>query len=393
MNIGIDAFQIHGKSGIETYTRSLIEAMGQIDAPPSVHLFCWNKKKHINRLRALYPRSTRYAIRPVSFASSFLSESPNTMLNAVASKILQRSAAGVDIYHRCDPFARFFHIPGSVITIHDLFPITHAGGFEQHLSTKYSQLLPALQKNTSQIIVPTQYIQSQVLHYMPAMQGRVHTVYEAASEKFTPTVLSEKTRHDLGIADLSSYVLFIGRVDYRKNTARLVAAHRMLAPGQRERFPLLLVLNGKDEQVANFARQNSISAGDPSIRIVRSVSDAELVELYSSCGIFAFPSLDEGFGLPLLEAMQCGAPVLTSSASCMPEVAGNAAHYANPLKPESIADALARMIEDDEYRLLLRRRGLERAQQFSWKKAAEETVGVYREAIAWNTAQKNKHTR
>ncbi len=163
-------------------------------------------------------------------------------------------------------------------------------------------------------------------------------------------------------------------IQERKNIRRVVQAFETLPAD------LLLVLAGGEGYGAdeiNKAIEQS-PARDRVRRVGYVESDAK-AKLYRMATALAFPSLDEGFGIPLLEAMAAGLPILTSDRSAMPEVAGDAAVLVDPLDVQSIADGLRRVVEDEALRSGLKDRGLARAREFTWKRAAELTLGVYRE--------------
>lgn len=170
-------------------------------------------------------------------------------------------------------------------------------------------------------------------------------------------------------------VLFVGAIQRRKNIARLVRAFERMPDGWR------LALAGAPD---GFGAQQEMEAVEKSWRrsaidVLGYVSQSVLENLYQRARIFVFPSLDEGFGMPVLEAMAHGVPVVTSARSALPEVAGDAALLADPCEVDAIADALLRVAHDVDLREDLIRRGLDRARQFSWDAAVERTWNIYHE--------------
>lgn len=182
----------------------------------------------------------------------------------------------------------------------------------------------------------------------------------------------------LGIA--KPYFLFVGTIEPRKNLERLLQAFARLPPVYQEQFSLVIAgaagWGGVD--LERLIYQHRL---ENSVCVLGYVTNQQLASLYAHARFLAMPSLYEGFGLPLVEAMQYGTPLLTSNTSSMPEVAGDAGVLVNPLSIESISSALERMLSDDGLIELLRFNALERAQQFSWKKCAEQAMDVFREAI------------
>lgn len=176
------------------------------------------------------------------------------------------------------------------------------------------------------------------------------------------------------------FVLFLGALEPRKNVLRLLEACAALSPTLRREFPL--VVAGAQGWLNDSVHEQVQKLGlGESVRFAGYIEPADLAALYSLATVFAYPSLWEGFGLPVLEAMACGTPVLTSSVSSLPEVAGDAAVLVPPTDVHAIAEGLNRLLEDDALRVDLARRGPRRAAQFSWERCARETLAIY-EAVA-----------
>jgi glycosyltransferase involved in cell wall biosynthesis len=175
----------------------------------------------------------------------------------------------------------------------------------------------------------------------------------------------------VGVAD--GFVLAVGTLEPRKNLSRLVAAYLDLERGLQERHPLVVAgrLGWQADETLHALR----SLGDR-CRVLGFVSDAELAGLYRRCAVFCYPSLGEGFGLPVLEAMSAGAAVVTSNRSSLPEVGGDAVEYVDPIDIHSIATGLRRVLESPERAADLRERGKRRAELFSWERTAEIVVGT-----------------
>ena len=174
-----------------------------------------------------------------------------------------------------------------------------------------------------------------------------------------------------------SLILFVGALQVRKNLIRLVEAFEQ-TPGNWR-----LVLAGSPDGFGGRDILNRIERSKCSQRISVTgyLSSEELDRLYRRASIFAFPSLDEGFGMPVLEAMAYGVPVITSDGSALPEIAGNAALLVNPRDSEQLRDALVRLIEDCELRNMLARLGAIRARQFDWNRSVKETYSIYKEVL------------
>jgi glycosyltransferase involved in cell wall biosynthesis len=189
--------------------------------------------------------------------------------------------------------------------------------------------------------------------------------FPAAASKASVVPLAASDREPAGFEDLDRpFVLSTGTIEPRKNLLRLIEAFRGLPDDY------LLVLAGP----RGWDEEEILRRADERIRFVGNVSDQQLESLYRRCAVFCYPSLYEGFGLPVLEALKAGAPVVTSNVSSLPEVAGDAARYVDPRSVEQIREALAELLGSEEARQLLSERGRAQAKRFSWERTAEEIL-------------------
>jgi glycosyltransferase involved in cell wall biosynthesis len=209
---------------------------------------------------------------------------------------------------------------------------------------------------------------------------KITVVQEAASPELSPKLPedAEGARHRYGLPD--RFLIHVGTIEPRKNLTRLLEAlHRLRREGAV--IPLVVV-GGKGWLSEDFYRRlEELAIGD-TVLFLGYVPSADLPYLYSAATAAVMPSVYEGFGLPVLEAMACGTPVVCSSASSLPEVGGEAARYFDPYDVAAMAEAIAVVWNDAELRGDMRRRGLEQATRFSWARAAEETLAVYERVLA-----------
>ncbi|MDQ7030045.1 MAG: glycosyltransferase family 1 protein [Ardenticatenia bacterium] len=177
------------------------------------------------------------------------------------------------------------------------------------------------------------------------------------------------------------FVLYVGTLEPRKNLVRLVKAFARVRADADLPHHLVLVGQRGWKDVPLFAAIENLGVSDV-VHVVGYVPTPDVVALYNLAELFVFPSVYEGFGLPIVEAMACGTPVLTSAVGAMAEIAGGAAELVNPLDVGELADALHCLLTDRNRRRELRRRGLRRAAEFSWRRTAEETAAIYRLVLA-----------
>jgi len=262
-----------------------------------------------------------------------------------------------------------------VVTIHDL---TFFLLPERYPTTRrlYFQLMTRLSARVADaVIVPSEAVKGDVTRILGLPRERVFVIPEAAGPAFHPqdAVAIEAVRRRYGLE--GPFLLSVGSLEPGKNRERLLQAFaRVRARGLKHSLVVAGQRAWRYEGEAPLARRLGLA---DSVRFLGHVPQADLPALYSAADLFVFPSLYEGFGLPALEAMACGTPVVASNVSALPEVVGDAALQVSPLDVEALAGAMERLLRDDRLRSDLRERGLERAAQFSWEKAARRTVEVY----------------
>jgi alpha-1,3-rhamnosyl/mannosyltransferase len=263
--------------------------------------------------------------------------------------------------------AWFAPVPTAVI-VYDLVPFV-PGAFAQKRASRIERatIRPALRRAAALPCI-SEATERDLLGLFPAARGKSVAIPLAADDRFAadhdPAALAAaRRRHDLP----ERFVLGVGTLEPRKNLVRLVDAYSALPPAVRDGVPLVLVGPKGWE-----AEEIEARAGAAGVRTTGFVSDEDLALLYSACAAFAYPSLYEGFGLPVLEAMAAGAPTLTSTTSSLPEVAGDAALMVDPLDQGAIAAALEQLLTDDALAARLRAAGPRRAARFSWDRTAAE---------------------
>ncbi len=251
-----------------------------------------------------------------------------------------------------------------IVTFHDLFVLTGEYSTPEFRARFAAQARDAAAR-ASMVVAVSEFTRGQVISLLGADPVRVRVIHHGIRPLPIP---ANATRENV--------ILSAGAIQTRKNVARLVAAFEAVNPSWR----LVLIGSNGYGAEAIHARIAASPARDR-IAVLGYVSTAELADWYSRARVFAFPSLDEGFGMPVLEAMAAGVAVLTSNRSAMPEVAGDAALLADPENQDELTDALLRLTENGVLREELERRGEGRAQLFTWEKAVSETWNAYRDLL------------
>jgi len=260
-----------------------------------------------------------------------------------------------------------------VVSFHDmsltLLPEAHT--LKKRLLT--ASLIPTVARRARRILVPSESTRRDVARLLPVDPGRIRLVPYAASPIYRPRSDDAPLPHGVR----PPYFLYVGTVEPRKNLARTLRAFARVARALPDhRFVIVGQAGWKYAEVLKEARRPDLAD-----RVVLSgyVLESELPALYNRATALVYPSLYEGFGLPVVEAMACGTPVLTSDGSSLSEVAGGAALLVDPLREDALAGALVRLAQDAHLRADLRARGVARAAEFSWERTARETIEVYRE--------------
>ncbi len=276
-----------------------------------------------------------------------------------------------------------------VITIHDMIEFFEKVPDFLPLKEKSKRLLMHhyvrlvqifIARKSSIVITVSEYSKNDIVKILGIPNSRIRVVPNAQSDIFVPK--NERSVFDFRsrLALPEKFLLSIGSTSSRKNILNLLEIYSLLPKKIQDHYPLIILWT--HSMLENQARNRASELGIGNhLRFLSSVSDQEMVLLYNSASIFVFPSCYEGFGLPILEAMSCGVPVIASNLTSIPEVAGNAALLVDPNDKQGFSNALAEILLDEEKQKDLIARGKVRSAQFSWKKTAQATINVYKEVI------------
>lgn len=296
-----------------------------------------------------------------------------------------RSAAAVcqlDVLHYPNQFGGAF-VPRSiprVVTLHDLTPLLFPEFHPWLRVAGYRLLIRRALERADHVIVDASHTKQDLVQRGLAAAQDISVIPLGVGKVFAaPRNDAAVARYDLP----ERYVLTVGVLEPRKNHLGLLRAlQRLHAQGEQ----ISVVMVGRDGwNWQDPLETTELSGLRPWVRVLRNVPEADLVALYHRASVFAYPSLYEGFGLPVLEAMACGVPVVASNRSSLPEVAGNAAVLVDPTDPDALAAALAAVLRDADLRQRLIAAGLERARAFSWQQTAERTLAVYQQVVGART--------
>jgi glycosyltransferase involved in cell wall biosynthesis len=287
----------------------------------------------------------------------------------------------IDLYHEPNYIPLRYDVP-VVVTVHDLswlrYPETHPADRIRWLERG----LPRALAQSAAILVDSAFVRDELLSTFAVRRERVKIAHLGVGPEFRPLNM-EETATTLEPLDLrhGGYILSVGTIEPRKNLGHVLAAYALLPAALRDRFPLVIA-GARGWRAGDLKRELQLLADRGQIRFLGHVPAIDLPNLYAGTALFVFPSLYEGFGLPPLEAMASGVPVLVSTGSSLTEVIGDAGMTLDPDLPPTTAAKIVELLEDSTLHAELACRGVLRARVFTWDACAQATLAVYRTAMA-----------
>lgn len=342
MKIALDATYSLDRnlSGVGIYCREILQGVAAAH-PEAEYLFCY---------------------RPHRYFRSYSEQLPPTAHRKLLWKDWPRSA---DLFHGLNQRIDSARYRRTVATFHDLFVLTGEYSTLEFRERFAAQARQAAERSDL-IIAVSRFTANQVEQLLKIEPARIRVIRHGARRV---------PQHHVG-TPREPMILFVGAIQRRKNIVRMVRAFEQLPQGWK-----LTLAGSLGFGAEEILEQIKLSPRQRDIEVLGYVSDPALETLYRRASVFAFPSLDEGFGMPVLDAMAREVPVLTSNVSALPEVAGDAALLVDPCDVGAIRDGLEQLIENPELRTELVRKGVERSKQFGWEKAVQETWSVYQELL------------
>jgi alpha-1,3-rhamnosyl/mannosyltransferase len=369
VRIGIDARKA-ADFGIGTYIRNITDLVRKEEPRWEWILFCRPGDED------LLPSGEGVTLIPEGAG--------NYSLRELLSLSSQARHHGLDLFHS-PHYILPFRLPcPSVVTIHDLIHLIFSEYLPHPLARYYARtMIGRAVREAAAVITVSHSSARDIGRYFPEAKSEATVIPNGVEAAFSPRPLPEVRewlKHSLDLK--GGYLLFVGNPKKHKNLGLLMRAFARIQTS----YPALelVVVGGSDSQHVQIAGEARDLGIEPRVRLFGTVDHDTLAFLYAAATVFVFPSRYEGFGLPPLEAMSCGAPVAASNSSSIPEVLGPAAAYFSPDSIDSLMTALCRLLDDQKQRARLTRIGLSRARLFSWEEAARRTVAVYRRALGEN---------
>ena len=369
MRIGIDARKLHD-FGIGTYIRNLLRHLARLDSQTEFVIFC--RPEDRETLAALGEN-----FRPVPESSG------NYSIREQIAIPWALKREGVTLFH-----APHYVLPPlvrcrSVVTIHDVIHLMFPQYLPNRLAFSYAKwsITQAAQRST-RVMTVSQSSKRDILRFVDTEPDKIDVIYNAYDERFAMEPAEEdvvRVRERYQLTD--EFVLYAGNVKPHKNLERLIDAFAIVRKRGLDHLKLVLI---GDEMSKYSALRRAVHKHQlhKYVRFLGYLPEETLAVMYRLAGVFVFPSLYEGFGLPPLEAMASGTPVVTSNVSSLPEVAGDAAVLVDPYDPQAIADGIYRVLTDETLRREMVHKGIARAGQFSWEQSARRVRAIYGEVGA-----------
>ncbi len=365
MKIGIDCrLHFYNRTGIGRYIRNLVQALPDYANEDAEFILLQSRRERENIVQAPAFRSRRVATPAHHRWERLL----------LAAEIALKR---IDILHSPDHVAPKQMGWASVVTMHDLAFLAHPEAHSADSLLYYANVFRTL-RNAARVIAVSEFTRHEILNRISIAPERVTTIYEAVDPAYHPRSKTECDRVRTRLEVPDSYFLIVGTIEARKNLERLLAAYALLPRTDR---PCLVFAGGRGYHYDRVLEAVQAHRLEDQVRFLGFVNDDDLPMLYTGAQCLLYPSRYEGFGLPILEAMACGCPVLTSNHGSMAEVAGNAAILVDPNSTEAIADGIETLMRDSVLRERMVAEGHSRVKEFSWRSTAEQTLAVYREAL------------
>ncbi len=353
--------------GPETYERHLVENIAALNDSVELHVFCFSRAA----IDSFDIRSSNVVFHELWPASRWVS--------LPLSLPLSLKLSGVDLYHATLVTSPISMTP-FVFTMHDVTPFTHPEFYPEAIRHRLNPMIKRGLEHARTIICISEDCRQTTAEHFGIPLERMEVIHHGVNPTLAPVEKSKARAWVEQEYDLhNEYLFYVGKLEARKNIVRLIEAFSKVIAETDFKGDLVLAgrrywdLDGIDDAVRKFGVKDRV-------RELGYVPDEHLAPLFSASEFFVFPSLWEGFGFPILEAMACGAPVVTSSVSSLPEIAGGAAVLVDPHSSDSIASGMVEMLSCSNFSEEIRQRGLKRAAEFTWERTAKETLAVYKKA-------------
>ncbi len=387
MKIGVDASCWGNKRGFGRFTRELLEALMLVDKENDYLFFIDSETAGTDdipeRVQLISPKTSQSQVEAASADGSRSIKDIWAM-----SREVYRHNVDVFFFPAVYSYFPILNRTKVLLTLHDVIADHHPSLIFPNAKSKYFWKLKqrVAIKQADMVATVSEYSKKEIVKYFSLPESKIRLISEAARPVFKvlPTnngFVTTLEKH--GLRNGERFLLYVGGISPHKNLNTLIDAFKQIADSGDNKLKLVLVGDYKDDPFFSAypdlkAKVSKFGLEDRVI-FTGFIPDEDLAYLYNAATLLVFPSLEEGFGLPAIEAMSCGTPVAASKTGSLPEVLGPVGRYFDPLKADEMAAVIRSVLNDESTRQQMKADGIERSQNFRWKRAAEDTLKIFRE--------------
>jgi alpha-1,3-rhamnosyl/mannosyltransferase len=375
MDIGLDFTHDLGHSGIGTYSRSLTEAMIRIE-PENLYTIL-TLQNQIPEVRKHFPNQSKLVYSGLFQNPMLLGGSFKKLIRNRHKKIWIKQAQKHDIVHFTHQDYFVHGIPNAAVTIHDIIKLYNKTFTITDKTSPRFLHTEDMINNACQIFVPSNFVHNELLHYFPCCKNKIIITYEGVKSIYRELAVDQNLLVKYGLNPNSNFFLYVGRLETRKNLDNIMLAYSYLPDNLKKDIKIVLICPSEKKGTAKLKEKIADLGLSNNILHLTNVSDNDLVHFYNAALALLFVSFSEGFGLPLIEAMNCGCPAVIANSSSLPEISDGSSILVDPADTESIRDGMIQISENRQLRQALSEKSLVRAKHFSWNTTAYETLKGY----------------
>lgn len=381
MDITIDVLKTDVMNGNQVYTIELTRALLRYFPEHQYNALLYlNKKQQAQKTFGSNQKLRYLNILP---HNNLVGKSLKPLVSRAVNLAIHSVARHSDIYHCTNPNRFPLGISNGIVTLHDLIALRSEAWVSAGSQEFYRKNIFRILKEAKIVLTVSEFTRQDAIRHFPACEEKLIVTPLAAAPVFRKTVVNRSFLAGYGIPDTKKpYLLYVGELQPRKNIGSLLCAFDVLPPRLRNELQVIIVGSAKSPENREHFRAavQAMKHRDQVFHLVN-VPVEDLVLLYSAAHAFVYLSFYEGFGLPVLEAMSCGCPVLTANNSSLKEIAGNAAITVDPSDTDAVRDCLIRLLTENTLQENLKKLGMIRSAEYTWEETARKTVEGYRLAI------------
>lgn len=382
MKIAFDTYNLEtsGGNGNRTYTIEIIKALAELAPQDQWQLISyWRRKK---RTQAIFNNSSVFTVKSMLPHAKILGKQLKWLVKAGHSIFEKQIARSCDLFHCTNPINFPSAMPRVITTIHDLIALHEEPWVSDHVKKDFRNRIHLIIHKSILLFASSEFTKKEIAQFFPGAEQKTVVAPLAADPMFSVKEPSRLFLRKFGIDEIERpYLVTVGEIHQRKNPLSMIKAFESVAHTMPDLHYYFIGSFRQSEYVNTVLNHIATSPYSNRIKIISNVSNNDLVHFYNNALGMAYCSYFEGFGLPIIEAMACGCPVVASDTSSMSEIARGAAFMIDPYSQESINHGMQTLILDKSARLQIQENGLLRAAEYSWKRTAELTYNGYQKVL------------